>query len=303
MVDQLLASPHWGEHRARYWLDAARYADTNGIHIDAYREIWSYRDWVIDAFNRNMPFDQFTVEQLAGDLLPQATDEQRIATGFNRCNITTGEGGAIDEEYRVFYARDRTETTSRVWMGLTAGCAVCHDHKFDPLPQKEFYSLTAFFNNTPQPALDGNMKDSPPVIFVPGTPEDRKLWDTLEGRIADSKKQIAARKKTAHSGFDKWLAGPAKKAISAKAPEDGLRFYAPLSEGKGSNVAVLVDVMPRIVALASDAAWDQVKSRTRPSSPTQKCPSRLPRRAISIASSNFPTVLGSNCPARWASER
>ncbi len=194
LVDQLLASPHWGEHRARYWLDAARYADTNGIHIDAYREIWSYRDWVIEAFNRNMPFDQFTVEQLAGDLLPQATDEQKIATGFNRCNITTGEGGAIDEEYRVFYARDRTETTSRVWMGLTAGCAVCHDHKFDPLPQKEFYSLTAFFNNTPQPALDGNMKDSPPVIFVPGTAEDRKLWHTLEGQVTDIKTKIDARK-------------------------------------------------------------------------------------------------------------
>ena len=255
LVDQLLASPHWGEHRARYWLDAARYGDTNGIHIDAYREIWSYRDWVIDAFNRNMPFDQFTVEQLAGDLLPQATDDQRIATGFNRCNITTGEGGAIDEEYRVFYARDRAETTSRVWMGLTAGCAVCHDHKFDPLPQKEFYSLTAFFNNTPQPALDGNAKDSPPVIFVPGTPEDRKLWQTLEGRIADVKNQIAAHKKTARAGFDKWLAGPAKNAITAEAPENGLRFYAPLSEGKGSNVAVLVGATPRIVALASDAAW------------------------------------------------
>ena len=133
-------SPHWGEHRARYWLDAARYGDTNGIHVDNYREIWSYRDWVIEAFNRNLPFDRFTVEQLAGDLLPEATDEQRIATGFNRCNITTSEGGAIDEEYLVLYTRDRTETTSRVWMGLTAGCAVCHDHKFDPLPQKEFYA-------------------------------------------------------------------------------------------------------------------------------------------------------------------
>ena len=162
LVEQLMASPHWGEHRARYWLDAARYADTNGIHFDNYREIWSFRDWVIEAFNRNMPFDRFTIEQLAGDLLPNASDEQRIATGFHRCNITTNEGGVIGEEYLVLYTRDRTETTSRVWMGLTANCAVCHDHKFDPLPQKEFYSLSAFFNNTTQAAMDGNVKDTPP---------------------------------------------------------------------------------------------------------------------------------------------
>src|SRR5437763_2926749 len=124
-VDKLLASPHWGEHRGRYWLDAARYADSHGIHFDNFREMWSYRDWVIGAFNRNMPFDQFTVEQLAGDLLPNTTLEQRIATGFNRCNITTNEGGAISEEYLVLYTRDRTETTSQVWLGMTAGCAVC----------------------------------------------------------------------------------------------------------------------------------------------------------------------------------
>ena len=116
-VDRLLQSPQWGEHRARYWLDAARYADTNGIHFDNYREIWAYRDWVIAAFNRNMPFDQFTVEQLAGDLLPNPSLEQRIATGFNRCNITTNEGGAIAEEYLVLYTRDRTETTARIWLG------------------------------------------------------------------------------------------------------------------------------------------------------------------------------------------
>jgi hypothetical protein len=178
LVDRLLDSPEWGEHRARYWLDAARYADTHGIHFDNYREIWAYRDWVIAAFNRNLPFDQFTIEQLAGDLLPRPTLEQLVATGFNRCNITTNEGGVIAEEYLVLYNRERTEATSRVWMGITANCAVCHDHKFDPLTQREFYSMAAYFNNTTQPAMDGNIKDTPPVVPLP-QPEDMPRWNVL----------------------------------------------------------------------------------------------------------------------------
>src|SRR5262245_38568738 len=184
LVDQLLKSPHWGEHRGRYWLDAARYADTHGIHFDNFREMWSYRDWVIEAFNRNLPFDRFTVEQLAGDLLPSPTLDQRVATGFNRCNITTNEGGVIPEEYLVHYTRDRTETTSQVWLGLSAGCAVCHDHKFDPLSQREFYELAAFFNNTTQGAMDGNIKDTPPVMVVP-RPEDRVRWAEVSAELAD----------------------------------------------------------------------------------------------------------------------
>ncbi len=166
-VDRLLNQPEWGEHRGRYWLDYARYADTHGIHFDNYREMWSYRDWVIGAFNRNLPFDQFTIEQLAGDLLPDATLDQRIASGFNRCNITTNEGGVIPEEYAVLYARDRTETTGTVFLGLTTGCAVCHDHKFDPFTMREFYSLSAFFNNTTQNPMDGNIKDTPRSFKFP----------------------------------------------------------------------------------------------------------------------------------------
>ena len=142
--------------------------------------MWTYRQWVINAFNRNMPFDQFTILQLAGDLVqdhgPAATPAQildnQIASGFNRCNMTTNEGGIIDEEYLVLYARDRTETTSAVLLGLTTGCAVCHNHKFDPLSQKEFYELAAFFNNTTQRAKDGNIHDTPPILPVP-RPEDR----------------------------------------------------------------------------------------------------------------------------------
>ncbi len=158
-IDRLMDSPAWGEHRARYWLDAARYGDTHGLHFDNYREMWPYRDWVIRAFNANQPFDQFTVEQIAGDLLPDPTDDQLIATGFQRCNITTNEGGTIDEENLAIYAADRVQTFGWVYLGLTTNCSQCHDHKFDPLTMKDYYSLAAFFRNTTQPAKDGNVKD------------------------------------------------------------------------------------------------------------------------------------------------
>lgn len=202
-VDELLKRPEWGEHRGRYWLDYARYADTHGIHFDNYREMWAYRDWVIKAFNRNMPFDQFTIEQLAGDLLPNPTLDQRIATGFNRCNITTNEGGTIEEEYKVLYTRDRVETTGQVWLGLTVGCAVCHDHKFDPLGQRDFYSMAAFFNNTTQNAMDGNVKDTPPIVNVPRD-EDRDRFNELDSLIANSNQSVTSRRDAAKPSFDAW---------------------------------------------------------------------------------------------------
>ncbi len=167
VVDRLFSSKKYGEHLGRVWLDAARYADTHGLPLDNERQIWPYRDWVIDAHNRNLPFDQFTIEQLAGDLLPKPTLSQRIATGFNRCNVTTSEGGSIDAEYYVRYAVDRVETTSTVWLGLTAGCAACHDHKFDPLTQKEFYQLFSYFFSLTEKAMDGNKLLPPPVVKAP----------------------------------------------------------------------------------------------------------------------------------------
>jgi hypothetical protein len=190
-VDRLLSSLRYGEHRARYWLDAARYGDTHGLHLDNERSIWPYREWVIDAFNAGMPFDQFTVEQLAGDLLPAATLAQRVATGFNRCNVSTSEGGAIDEEFRVRYAVDRVETTSMVWMGLTAGCAACHDHKYDPITQKDFYGLFAFFNSLTENAMDGNISTPPPVLPVPMADQEAELA-VLRRRIDEAQAQLEA---------------------------------------------------------------------------------------------------------------
>ena len=205
LVDKLLASRHWGEHRARYWLDAARYGDTHGIHIDNYREMYFYRDWVIEAFNDNKPFDEFTLEQIAGDLLPNPTLDQLIATGFHRNNITTNEGGAIPEEYEAVYAKDRADTTASVFLGLTAGCATCHDHKFDPIAQREFYALTAFFRNTTQYVMDGNVSDPPPVLVVPAD-EDRDRWLELRQLAADTDAKIDNRTALVDESLSAWLA-------------------------------------------------------------------------------------------------
>ncbi len=183
VVDRLLASVHYGEHRARAWLDAARYADTHGYFTDHERFMWRWRDWVIDAFNHNMPFDRFTVEQLAGDLLPEPTVSQRIATGFNRNHMMTEETGVIDEEYRVEYVADRVRTVAGVWMGLTAGCAQCHDHKFDPLSQREYYQLFAYFNNVPEKGIGGGKKNVPPLLDL-ATPQEVEQRTKLRKAIA-----------------------------------------------------------------------------------------------------------------------
>ncbi len=174
-LDRLFASPRYGEQMARPWLDAARYADTSGYQSDGERHMWRWRDWVIDAYNRNMPFDQFTVEQLAGDLLPNTTLEQRIATGFHRNHRGNAEGGIIPEEYAAEYVADRVETTGTVWLGLTIGCARCHDHKFDPISIREFYQLSAYFNNVPEKGRAVKFGNSPPFISAPTKAQQMEL--------------------------------------------------------------------------------------------------------------------------------
>ncbi len=261
LVDSLLDSKHWGEHRGRYWLDASRYADSHGIHFDNYREMWSYRDNVIAAFNRNTPFDQFTREQLAGDLLPNRTLDQQIASGFNRCNITTNEGGAISEEYLVLYDRDRTDTVAQVWMGLTAGCAVCHSHKFDPLSQREFYELAAFFNNTTQNAMDGNIKDTPPIVVVPA-PEDRVRFNVLPGEIDSAKQAVEARRQEARPEFDEWLSKATVESLGAAIPTEGLTLSAALNEGQGNVAKMVMNGTVVDVTLNDSISWvDGVSSK------------------------------------------
>ncbi|WP_010581821.1 PSD1 and planctomycete cytochrome C domain-containing protein [Schlesneria paludicola] len=174
VIDRLLASTRYGEHQGRIWLDAARYGDTHGLHLDNERSLWPYRDYVISAFNRNLPFDQFAIEQLGGDLIPGATVEQKIASGFNRCNVTTGEGGSIDDEVLVRYAVDRTEALSTVFLGLTLQCAVCHSHKFDPVSQKEFYSLYSYFYSMADQAMDGNALLPPPLLKLPNDEQKQR---------------------------------------------------------------------------------------------------------------------------------
>ena len=176
--------------------------------------------------NRNLPFDRFTIEQLAGDLLPGSTLEQQVASGFNRCNMTTNEGGSIPEEYQVLYTRDRTEAVSQVWLGLTTGCAVCHDHKFDPITQREFYELSAFFNNTTQPVMDGNIKDTPPTVLVPSA-ADKPRWQALPGELADVRKQLEARKQSALPDFTKWLAAADPKVVDCADPSRAASSWRP----------------------------------------------------------------------------
>ncbi len=203
LVDRLLASPRYGEWMALPWLDAARYADTNGFQQDRTRTMWPWRDWVVRQLNENVPYDRFTVEQLAGDLLPNATTEQFLASGFHRNHMLNGEGGRIAEESRVEYVVDRVETTSTVWMGLTLGCARCHDHKYDPFTQREFYELYAYFNNVDESGRVDAGGNAKPVMPYP-LPDQQYRIESLETRIAGLERELKQRPPVDEATFAAW---------------------------------------------------------------------------------------------------
>ena len=241
LVKKLLASPRYGEHRARYWLDAARYADTHGLHFDNYREMWPYRDWVIKAFNKNMPFDRFTMLQIAGDLLDPDDVDALIATGFQRCSMTTNEGGTIDEENLANVANDRVSTFGWVFLGMTMNCAACHDHKFDPITQKDFYSMAAFFRNTTQPAKDGNSKDSVPSILVAQNKEDAERWKVLPEEIEVAKNRVEERRKAAQPDFDGWVKTATAEEFAREVPTNHLLVHFTMNEGTNDSISGIVN--------------------------------------------------------------
>jgi hypothetical protein len=216
VVDRLLSSPRYGERMVLEWLDAARYSDTNGYQTDGTRAMWPWRDAVIAALNRNQPFDQFTIEQIAGDLLPGATVPQKIATGFHRNHMLNGEGGRIAEESRVDYVVDRVDTTGTVWLGLTVGCARCHEHKYDPLPHKEYYQMFAFFNNVAEVGgVDRRHSTAAPVLELPTDEQKRKIAD-IEKAIGDKQKQLDDAAKKHLGGLDAWEKDTGKEKLPAK---------------------------------------------------------------------------------------
>src|SRR5437867_3073824 len=230
VVDRLLASPRYGERMAMQWLDLARYADTHGYHIDSHRNMWHWRDWVIDAFNRNLPYNEFTIEQLAGDLLPEATVSQRLATGFNRNHMINFEGGAIPEEYQNEYVVDRLEATSVVWLGTTMGCARCHDHKYDPIKQKDFYRFYAFFNTISEKGLDGRRGNAQPVLDLP-SPELDKM-QALKNAICEHETALPNK-----ADLDALQAAWEKTALAAipEPPRDGLMAHYEMDGSVGDT--------------------------------------------------------------------
>jgi hypothetical protein len=241
VVDRLLAGPRFGERMAFRWLEAARYADTNGYQLDGERQMWRWRDWVIEAFNRNIAFDQFVIEQLAGDLLPKPTLDQRIATAFNRNHRGNSEDGLIPEEYAVEYVIDRVDTTSTVFLGLTVSCARCHNHKYDPFTQKEYYQLYAYFNSIPEDGRASNFGNSPPWIFTP-TREQQRQKEQLENEIAQTEKQFDRMLKTSAALQRRWERSLKPSAGAHWFPPDDLLLHHALDEN--STLTVNESVKP-----------------------------------------------------------
>lgn len=252
VVDRLLASDHYGERMALRWMDAARYGDTSVFHADGPRDMWPWRDWVISAYNANKPFDQFTVEQLAGDLLPDATTSQQVATGFLRNNATTDEGGLIEEEYRVEYAVDRVKTTSMVWLGLSMECAQCHSHKYDPISQEEYYQFYAYFNQAADPGRQTRNGNQAPVVDLH---DDQKLREaeTLREQVDEQKAALEQLEADAEPAYQAWLQEASSSPDPIPAPADAL-LHATLDELEGASAADTADD-DRLGTVHGTAAW------------------------------------------------
>jgi mono/diheme cytochrome c family protein len=225
VVDRLLASPRYGEHRAHYWLDVARYGDTQGLHLDNFRSIWPYRDYVIKSYNQNRPFDQFVKEQIAGDMLPAKNLDTIVASAFLRAGISSGEGGALIEELRVNNKRERAEAFGAAFLGLTTGCAVCHDHKFDPITRRDFYQLTAFFNNLTENPSNDDREDWPPFIRVPKE-NNRAAYEQILAKRSALENQIGQRRPLARKLVAAWVQDPKVRAqpVSTAGLQIRLRF-------------------------------------------------------------------------------
>lgn len=239
VVDRLLASPAYGERMALAWMDLARYGDTSVMHADGPREMWPWRDWVINAYNDNKPFDEFTLEQLAGDLIPNATVDQKVASGFNRNHGTSDEGGAFPEELRVEYVVDRVQTTSNVWLGLTMECSQCHDHKYDPISQEEYYKFYAYFNNTSDPGMQSRRGNQAPLVEVVDEIRQAKLSE-LKQLIDESQSAIDEYRNDSRPAFGQWLRRATEEnhtnSDSVKEPE-GLALWFSLDEKSGTKLS------------------------------------------------------------------
>jgi hypothetical protein len=305
VVDRLLASPHYGERMALPWLDAARYADSNGFQQDGDTFQWVWRDWVVKALNDNMPFDQFTIEQLAGDLLPNATLEQKIATGFNRNHLVNGEGGAIAEEQRFNILFDRVDVTATNWLGLTMACAQCHDHKYDPLTQRDYYSLLAAFNNVSESGGAGYQSSktrvSPPFMEA-ATPEQKAMAATLDKIAADLRSALTEKQKLwqARVKDDTSLAAILKDPARAKAHfqekiEPNLTAIVVAAENEAK--AYRADEVPKVMVMADD--------RPRETHILDRGQYLKPKDKVAFAVPSFLPPLPSNAPrdrlglARW----
>lgn len=267
VVDRLLASPHYGERMALPWLDAARYADSNGFQQDGdtYQYVW--RDWVVRAYNTNMPFDQFTIEQLAGDLLPGATLDQKIATGFNRCHLLNGEGGAIPEEQRNVILFDRVDVTATTWLGATLACAQCHNHKYDPYTQQDYYRFMAFFNNVPEtgtPPGGGQYRIADPWVYVPSEQEN--------GKIAELEKKVQSSKAMGESSEAKARIAAAEKEL------ESFRSTVP-------RVMVMSDNRPRKTHVLLRGNYESPAEEVEADTPEflGKLPAAAPKNRLSLA--------------------